>query len=202
MNERINIRLFSEINKYAGESVLFDNIAIVVSEYLPYVFIAALIYLWFSSKKDGKHSVLFAGYSAVVGILINRFISFSYFHPRPFIENIGISLVNHVPDSSFPSDHTTFMLSIAAMLMFIRPTRKAGSILFFLGLLGGASRVFCGVHYPQDIFGSLLVSLVTASTIWTLRNKLSIINEFAVNLYFRTLCRKKLKSTIKHTLKN
>ncbi len=201
MFDEFNIKIFYAINKYAGESTLLDNVLIIVAEYLPYVFTAVLIYLWFSSKVDGKHSALFAGYSAVIGILINRIITYFYFHPRPFMENIGIPLINHVPESSFPSDHTTFMLSIAAMFLFSRSTRTMGFILLFFGLLGGVSRVFCGVHFPQDILGSFLVSLVTTSTIWAVRKKLMVINKFTVNVYFKILNRKKSNTTIKHTVK-
>jgi undecaprenyl-diphosphatase len=84
------------------------------------VFIAVLFYLWFSSRGDGKYSALVAGYSAIAGVLINRFITLFYFHHRPFMLEMGTQLVYHVPESSFPSDHTTFMLSIAAMLLYFR----------------------------------------------------------------------------------
>jgi len=191
LTEQINIRIFSAINKYAGDSPLLDNVVMVITEYLPFAFIGVLIYLWFSSKVDGKHSALCACYAAFVAILINRFITLFYIHPRPFMKNIGTTLINHAPDSSFPSDHTTFMLSIAAMLLFIRSTRIIGCILFFLGLLGGASRVFCGVHFPQDIFGSLVVSMVTTTILWTLREKLTTITEYIVNVYLKTFSIKK-----------
>ena len=201
MIEQININFFSAINKYAGASALLDNIAIVIAEYMPYLFIAILIYLWSSSRIGGKYSALVAGYSAALGVAINRSITLFYFHPRPFMENIGICLVDHAPESSFPSDHTTFMLSIAAMLFSIRSTRIIGCLLLLLGLLSGVSRVFCGVHFPEDIFGSLLVSVVAACTIWALRKRLRVINEFIVNVYFSILIRRRLYTVIKHTAK-
>ena len=202
MPERINIRIFSAINKYAGDSPFLDNVTVMIAEYLPFVFIGVLIYLWFSSKVDGKHSTLFACYAAFAGLLINRSITLFYLHPRPFMENIGTALINHASNSSFPSNHTTFMLSIAAILLFTKSTKIIGCILFFLGLLGGASRVFCGVHFPLDIFGSLLVSLATTSAIWALRKRLIVINEFTVNVYFRTLSKIRPNTTIKHTVNN
>ncbi len=202
LTELINIKIFSAINKYAGKSTLLDNMAVVVGEYLPYVFIAVLVYLWLNPRTNSKHSALFAGYSAIVGVLINRFITFFYFHPRPFMENVGTQLINHVPESSFPSDHATFMLVIASTLLFTKSTRIIGCILFFLGLLGGTSRVFCGVHFPHDIFGSLLVSGVTTYTIWALREKLIVINDFIISIYSRALSRKKHNTTIKQTVKS
>jgi undecaprenyl-diphosphatase len=189
--ERINISIFSAINKYAGKSPLVDNIAIAIAEYLPLVFIAVLICLWFSSMVDGKHAALYAGYSAVLGALINFFIPMLYFHPRPFMENIGNALINHAPNSSFPSDHTTFLLSIATMLLFFKSTKIIGCSLLFFGLFGGVSRVFCGIHFPLDIFGSLLVSFLTSTMIWAFRENLTAINEYTVNVYMKALDRKK-----------
>jgi undecaprenyl-diphosphatase len=191
MLERINVSIFSAINKYAGKCPLVDNIAIAIAEYLPLVFIAVLIGLWFSSKVDGKHAVLYAGYSVVLGALINFFITMLYFHPRPFMENIGITLINHAPNSSFPSDHTTFLLSIATMLLFFKSTKIIGCFLLFFGLFGGVSRVFCGVHFPLDIFGSLLVSFLTSTMIWAFRENLIAINKYTVNVYMKALDRKK-----------
>ena len=191
MLERINISIFSAINKYAGKSPIVDNIAIAIAEYLPFVFIAVLICLWFRSKAEGKHAALCAGYSAVLGALINFFITMLYSHPRPFMENIGKTLINHAPNSSFPSDHTTFLLSIATMLLFYKSTKIIGCSLLFFGLIGGVSRVFCGIHFPLDIFGSLLVSFLTSTMIWAFRENLIAINEYTVNVYMKALDRKK-----------
>ncbi len=199
MIDQINITIFSAINKYAGEIPLLDGIAIALAEYSPYVFIAVLLYLWFFSRSDGKYSALVAGYSTITGVLINRIITSFYFHPRPFMRNIGTNLVYHVSESSIPSDHTTFMLSIAAMLIFIRSTRRMGWLLFLFGFLSGVARVFCGVHFPGDIFFSVLVSFIAASIIWALRKKLSVINNIIVNVYFSILIRKKLYTRIDHS---
>ena len=191
MPERINIRIFSAINKYAGDSPFLDNVAVMIAEYLPFVFIGVLIYLWFSSKVDRKHSALFACYAAFAGLLINRSITLFYLHPRPFMENIGTTLINHASNSSFPSNHTTFMLSIAAILIFTKSTKIIGCILFFLGLLGGALRVFCGVHFPLDLCGSLLVSLVATTILLTFREELTTINGYVANVYLKAFSREK-----------
>jgi len=200
--DQINIKLFTDINRFAGESALLDNIAIDVAEYSPYLFIAVLFYLWFSSRKDGKYYALAAGYSAISGILINRSITLFYFHPRPFMQEIGTQLVYHVPESSFPSDHTTFMLSIAAMLLYYRSTVPIGCLLFFFGLFSGGSRVFCGVHFLFDIIGSVLVSLIAASTVWGFRKRLRVLNDLIVYVYYIMLFRRRLYTPNKQKLKS
>jgi len=185
--EQINIKIFSIINQYAGSNQVVDKIAVVIAEYLPFVFILALIYLLFSTDSENKHSALYSGYSAIVGVLVNLFITLFYFHPRPFMENIGTTLIKHAPESSFPSDHTTFMLSVATMLTFAKSTRVIGIILFLLGLLGGFFRVFCGIHFPADILGSFVVSVFASIVIFTLRKILVPVNNYVIHIYMKLL---------------
>lgn len=175
------------INQYAGSDQVVDKIAVAIAEYLPYVFILILIYLWFSANSENKHSALYSGYSAIVGVLVNLFITLFYFHPRPFMENIGTALIKHAPETSFASDHTTFMLSVATMLMFAKSTRVIGIILFLLGLFGGFLRVFCGIHFPADIFGSIVFSVFASIVIFTLRKILMPVNNYVILVYMRLL---------------
>ncbi len=184
--QNMNTSIFIYINQFAGKNSLLDNLIIFIAEYLPYFFILFLLYLWFS-KKDFKKNALFSGYSATLGIFIDFLISTFYFHPRPFMDKIGTTLTSHASDSSFPSDHTTFMLSIAFTLLYFKETRVAGIILSVIGLLGGMSRIFTGVHYPFDIFGSIIVACVSAFIIFTLKNKFEKVNMKIINIYYLTL---------------
>ena len=175
MLNQLNIQIFNAINQFAGSNVVLDKFMIVVAKYLPFLFVLFLLFLWFRINKT-KEVVLYAGYSAILGVLLNFLIGLFYFHPRPFMEHIGNTLINHIAETSFPSDHTTFMLSIAFMLLYFKKTRNAGVVLFVLGLFGGISRIYCGLHYPFDIFGSLIVSLVGTAIIYFFRDKLQFLN--------------------------
>jgi undecaprenyl-diphosphatase len=74
------------------------------------------------------------------------------------MENLGTTLLAHKPENSFPSDHTTFTLSIALMLITFKSTRILGIILSFLALWCGIARVYSGVHWPFDIVGSIVTA--------------------------------------------
>jgi undecaprenyl-diphosphatase len=126
---------------------------------------------------------LYAGYAAVLGLAINLLITSFYFHPRPFMDNIGTLLIDHVPETSFPSDHTTFMLSLSITLLLLKETRKTGMLLCILGLVGGFSRVLCGIHYPFDILGSLLVATAAGLIIFFLQTKLIRLNQSLIAIY-------------------
>ena len=168
--EHWNQQIFLLVNQHAGSNVYFDWMMIAFAEYLPIVFAVVLIWLGFFNKKrsafdrdERRQAAFFAGYTMVVGLLINYLITLIYFHPRPFMDHLGTALIVHVPDSSMPSDHTTLMVSVAFGLLLFGLTRKIGVVLLILGVLGGAARVYCGVHYPFDILASVAVSLFAAT---------------------------------------
>ena len=182
MLNQLNTEIFYAINRFAGSNFALDKIAIVTAKYLPLLFVLFLLYLWIRNTTY-KHISLYAGYSAIVGLLINFLITAFYFHPRPFMNNVGTLLIRHAPDTSFPSDHTTFMLSIASMLVYYQKTRILGIILFIMGLIGGVSRIYCGLHYPFDVFGSLMVAIISSGIIFAFQEKLHKLNILIIALY-------------------
>ena len=177
----MNQKLFLLINNFAGENNILDFWGMTIAEYLPYFFILCLLFLWFKNKKY-QEIALFAGYSVILSLSINKIIGFFYFHYRPFADGLGKTLTEHLADSSFPSDHTTFMLAIALQFLLWKKTRKIGIGLTFLGIIGGISRVFTGVHYPFDILGAVLVSLFSAVMIYTFRAKFNGLNKLFLKI--------------------
>ena len=182
MTNQANIAIFKAINYLAGKNIFVDKTGIFIAKYLPIVFILFLIYLWFNKNEE---FALYSGYSAILGILLNFLITLFYFHPRPFMDKIGTLLINHSPETSFPSDHTTFMLSISFIFLYFKKTRKAGVILSILGILGGISRIFCGLHYPLDIVGSILVAIISSYIIFTFKRQIHKFNKQIINLYHK-----------------
>jgi undecaprenyl-diphosphatase len=98
------------------------------------------------------------------------------------MDGLGTLLVPHAAENSFPSDHTTFMVSIALTLLLLPRTERWGGWLLILAIAGGLARVFIGVHYPLDILGSLVVSTLSALSVVMLSPQLKRINEFFYRL--------------------
>lgn len=195
MLEELNQGLFLSINGIANKIAWLDNLAILSAEYLPFAFIGVLLYLWFAGKPNGKESSLYSGYTVLLALSISWVIGTFYYHARPFVDGLGTTLINHDPDASFPSDHTTFLISIALTLTLIKETQKLGTVLCLLATIGGLSRVFCGVHYPFDILGSLLISSIASCTILYFRNRLTTLNQFIINTYDQLMNMTNLKNT-------
>jgi len=157
--EQFNVSAFLFVNQYAGKSKMLDSILITAVDMMPYLFVMVLLYLWFSSNIEKKQASLNAVMSVALGMLTSNVISMFYYNPRPFVENLGVQLIEHAPDSSFPSDHATFTFSVAITLLLNKETRVLGIVLFVLSLISSMSRVYGGIHYPLDILGAVFVAL-------------------------------------------
>ncbi len=181
--ETLNYGLFSYINRFAGVNPVLDKVGVASASYMPLVFVLWAAYLWFTGTERERNIVLIVAYAAITGLLINYAITKMYFHPRPFMLHMGRLLIPHSQETSFPSDHATFMLSVALAASCFRRTRAAAGVLFVLGLVGGLSRVFCGLHFPLDIAGSLGVALVSSATICVLGHMLGKVNRRVLEMY-------------------
>ncbi len=183
MLEQLNRNIFSTLNHFAGSSYFLDMIGVAAANYMPIAFLVILIYLWFK-KNESKDIVLYSLYAAIIGLGVNLVITHIYFHPRPFMIPLGTVLIPHANETSFPSDHTTLMLSLALILTYFKKTRVIGVVLIFLGLTGGLARIFCGLHFPFDIAGSVFVSAIASSSVFFGQKLFSRINSFFINIYY------------------
>jgi len=181
-----NLTLFHIINGLAGRNQLLDTGMIFAAQDLIYIFCIYLVYLWFVKSKY-RQEVLFAGYAALLGLGINLIITMFYFHPRPFMVPTGMLLIAHLPETSFPSDHTTLMFAISLMFVTFRELRGTGVILFILSLISGLARVYAGLHFPFDIAGSLFVALFSIGLLLSLKQYLIPINRILIVYYEDTV---------------
>ena len=105
------------INSWAGYSSFLDDIMLVVTNSVPYVAIAILLFLWFSGKNkqilERRRTVIYGFLSSAVALLGNSIVHLVYCHPRPFVVHHVHLLVHHAADSSFVSDHAVLVFAIA-----------------------------------------------------------------------------------------
>lgn len=185
MIEQLNLALFHLINQYAGLNPVIDTLAIFAAEYMPVIVILALVILWILKGNNSRDVILYGIYAAIIGLVINYIIGLVYFHPRPFMIGLGTQLFQYPAETSFPSDHTTFMVSIALMLLYFKETRVYGVILLILGLIGGLARVFSGVHFPLDILGSIVVSIISTLIIFRFKDRFNPLNMLIEEIYLK-----------------
>lgn len=183
MIEQLNFAMFHLINQYAGMNPILDASMVLIAKYMPLLVVVGMLILWVFRGRKTRDIVLYGFYAAVIGLIINYLIGFMYYHPRPFVIPTGTLLFSYPADSSFPSDHSTIIFSMALTLAYFKRTRLPGFLFLALGIIGGTARVFAGVHFPLDIVGSLLVSGVSVFIVLKLRTRLHPLNDFVNAVY-------------------
>lgn len=123
------------------------------------VVVLALLVAWI--RGGSRPALLDAVAAGLLGLGIVQIIGALAFRPRPFEIGLGLNLMNHAPENSFPSDHATLMFALAVSLA-LSPLRTVGLLLLPLGLAVGWGRVYLGAHFPFDILGGAAVGAACA----------------------------------------
>ncbi|MBE7150663.1 undecaprenyl-diphosphatase [Bacillus mycoides] len=164
----MNYTVFQWINNFAESSKLLDTLMIAITNSAAYVAILFMLILWFNNgKKENairkQYTVLYTTLSVSIALLVNVLIHAVYYHPRPFITHHVNQLVPHAADSSFVSDHSVLVFSIA--FVFILRGEKLKYIALIWAVLVGVSRMYVGVHYPLDILGAAFLTFITSGLV-------------------------------------
>lgn len=157
--EQLNLALFKIINASDNASEFTISFAIFVANDLYYIVILFFLLAWlkgtFITKKNIIKSVIFT----FTAFLLSQVISTYFYYPRPFVIDIGRTIIEHVPNGSFPSDHMLFFSTIAFSYLFSKQ-KNIGYIFLGLAFLVAWSRIYLGVHYPLDMLGAFSIALL------------------------------------------
>ncbi|ODP35187.1 MULTISPECIES: phosphatase PAP2 family protein [Pandoraea] len=161
--DSLNRALFLAINASPNVSEGELALAVFLAKYLILLLPIGLATLWLAGGRDREgavHGLLGVG----LVLLVNAVIGFAWFEPRPFVVGLGTNLLPHAPTSAFPSNHGAIMFTSAFVLMgtVARTPRLLGKLLLICALPVCWARVYLGVHWPVDMFGALVVSIVVA----------------------------------------
>jgi undecaprenyl-diphosphatase len=180
----LNLSLFSWINASPEASNASINFAIFIANDLLYCMIALFAWFWLRGDYQIKKQILKAFIFTSIAIFISQCISHIYYHPRPFVMDVGRTLIYHSPNGSFPSDHMLIFSSIA-FSYFFSTYRKLGIFLIMLAWLVAWSRIYVGVHFPLDMLGAFVLAFALnffGLTLWN-RYKEKLM-EWVLTLHF------------------
>lgn len=163
-----------------ASSPILSKILLTLGVGLIYLTPLILIFIWFViSRKAALHSFL-AGALAWQGL--NKLIAGLVDRPRPSMSQIGVKeLIFHRPDTSFPSDHSAFLMALTVSF-YLLGMRKLGHLFLAITLLVGIARVGIGVHFPADILAGWLIGTVVAYFIWVIKEP---INQYLIEPLIR-----------------
>jgi undecaprenyl-diphosphatase len=154
------------INGVAGTSTALDFLMIWVSAIgIPVLVIAVALQWWRRvDRQHTRHVLLAAGFSFLLGLAFNQLILLFVHRVRPYDTGITHLLIARSADPSFPSDHATAAVAIAAAFL-LHGMRRAGLWYLAAALLMMVSRVYVGTHYAGDVLGGALTGVIAAALI-------------------------------------
>ncbi|QDK97240.1 phosphatase PAP2 family protein [Acinetobacter tandoii] len=152
-----NLSLFSLINASPDASNSTIHFAIFIANDLLYCMIAVFAWFWLRGNYEIKKQILKAFIFTSIALLISQCISHIFYHPRPFVMEIGRTLIEHAPNGTFPSDHMLIFSSIA-FSYFFSAQRKLGILMLMMAWLVAWSRIYVGVHFPLDMLGAFMIA--------------------------------------------
>jgi undecaprenyl-diphosphatase len=129
------------------------------------IFLLGLVLLagwWIGRRADSPRRVALAVWSALaalVAVALVQPISSAADEQRPFVALPHVlQLISHANDAGFPSDHATAAGAVAAGLFFV--SWRLGLVATLWAVLVAFSRVYVGVHFPQDVAAGLALGAV------------------------------------------
>ncbi len=160
--QNLNFTLFSAINAGTAPQPDVARLAIFAADWLVYAIPAMLLLTWLFGIRSTRRQAIEAGLGACAALALAQVVSHFWFSPRPFMVGAGAQLIPHAPDGSFPSDHMTFVWSVAVGMLAGRATRATGCAMALIAALIAWGRIYVGVHWPFDMAGGALVGTAGA----------------------------------------
>ncbi|NYT66690.1 phosphatase PAP2 family protein [Alcaligenaceae bacterium] len=134
---------------------------------MPYLVLGFCGLTFILGDKKVRVTLLAIILAAAVAASISWLFGYLIYIPRPFVHDLGHTLLAHTDSASFPSNHMMFM-SIFATMFTLSKQRKSALLFIGLALVIGWSRIYLGVHYPSDIMGGAIIGTVVSIVTWKL----------------------------------
>ena len=178
-----NLYLFHLFNAPDHASIWMINYACLIAHDLVYLFLLIFAIAWLRGNREVKTVIIKAFIFTAITLFISEVLSAVLNTPRPFVMEIGHTLIEHEATGSFPSNHMSIFSGIA-LAYYFSPQRNLGRILLWTAWLVAWSRIYVGVHFPIDMAGAFLIALVVnlagLSLWWKYQEKLM---DFILSIY-------------------
>lgn len=153
-----NDQLFLLINASPNASPTIVYVAELIASKLIGLIPLLLVALWIWGSPARRTGLAASSIAAALALGTNQLVGLLWFEPRPFMIGLGRTLMPHPPENSFPSDHTTFILTVGIALIATRAAPTWGKVVIVLGALVAWARIYLGLHFPVDILASSLIA--------------------------------------------
>lgn len=160
---QLDVRITQAINDLAGRVGVIDFLMIWVSAIGVPILVAAVILQWWrkADRRHIRHVLIASGLSFLLGLALNQLVLLFVHRIRPYDAGITHFLMAKSADPSFPSDHATAGIAIAAAFL-LHGMRRTGAGFLAAALSLMLSRVYIGIHYASDVVGGAVTGLIAA----------------------------------------
>jgi undecaprenyl-diphosphatase len=182
---------FLDINDFAKDtSWLHGVMEFFAKDGIVLMAVALVVAWWMGRAARSPQKVATAVWGAIgalIALAIAQPISHAVNERRPFVAiPSAVSLIHHSTDPGFPSDHATAAGAVACAVFFV--SWQLGAVTTLFALIIAFSRVYVGVHYPQDVLAGLgLGAAVVAVGYFTVVPLMTRIAEWLTNTPVRPL---------------
>ncbi len=167
--------MFSELETGAGldfvlrlqasSSGFLDVLAMLLQQAGSDIFFLVLLSLiyWCVNRQLGLRLL----YGLIIAVTINVALKLVIQTPRPFMVSDAVRVVVMDEGLGFPSGHVMIAVVMWGYLAYSLRRGWVTTLVTLYVLLMGWSRMYGGVHYPQDVVGGIVFGLLTlALFIW------------------------------------
>ena len=184
----LNHHLFLLINAEPGESPLLIALGRIVAADAIGLVPVLLVLLWIRGRPDRRGGLVATAVATALALGANQIVGQFWYEPRPFMIGLGRTLLAHAPENSFPSDHTTFMLTVGIGLIATGAAPRWGRVVTIAGVLVAWARIYLGLHFPLDMVASALIAgIFAALSVWLVAPAQRLIVPLANAVYDRAL---------------
>lgn len=179
--QNLNTEWLQYFNSFSKNPII-ENIVWIFADapifFIPIFLIVVWITLSYKKQQKKKEDLLFILYSCILGIvialLIQQFVHFD--RPENYIIHTWKLLLKHIPDASFPSDHTIVGFAFLTSL-YLANYKKVFYIFLPFVFIMVISRIIAWVHWPFDIIAWILIWIFSSFITFKFIKKLEIIKK-------------------------
>ena len=157
--QNLNLYLFHIFNVPEQASHFMMSYATFIAHDLIYIVFFSFICAWLIGNIETKKNIFKAFIFTSITLFISEVLSFVLDTPRPFVMNVGETILTHAPTGSFPSNHMSIFSGLAFSYYF-SSQRQLGKLLIAVAWLVAWARVYVGVHFPLDMCGAFFFAFV------------------------------------------
>ena len=184
----LNHQLFLLINAEPGKSHFLIALSRIVAGDVIGLVPLLLVLLWIRGRPERRGGLVATAIAAALALGANQIVGQFWYEPRPFMIGLGRTLMAHAPENSFPSDHTTFMMTVGIGLIATGAAPRWGRIVTLAGVLVAWARIYLGVHFPLDMIASAIIAgIFAALSVWLVAPAERFVVPLANRIYDRML---------------